>query len=177
MKVDGKKVVEQNNIREILDKQKIDHYSSPLTEREIAYYLVKHLEKYSYQTLLEFEVNSKYFDIRKITNKPLSKVRIDVAAIKNNKITFIEVENGFWITHPVQYLPFAHRVILAYPAEYSAPTDNQQLAFAKKKGIGVIKISRQGSLLPVLFPKEQSISNKLVKSIITLFQKKFDNQK
>jgi hypothetical protein len=96
-----------------------------LSEKEMAQILVKQLKRLNYRATTELVLNDSFFDIRGLTQKDYSKVRIDVAAYKE-KITFIEVENGLWITHPLLYLNFAHRVILAYPAEATAPTDQQQ---------------------------------------------------
>jgi len=148
-----------------------------LSEREIARVLIYHLEKLGYQAVTELVLNEAHLNIKKITGKDLTKVRIDVAAIKGDIITFIEVENGFWATHPLLYRNFAQRVFLAYPAEYSTPTDAEQLQLAKSEGIGVIKVSTIGTLLPVLDPVDIEISPYIKNVIKSLIQKRLQNMK
>lgn len=143
-----------------------------LNEREIANVLVHHLTNLGYQTKTEFVLNNSYFNIKQLTNKEVSKVRIDVAAVKDDKITFIEVENGLWITHPLIYRNFAHRVFLAYPAENENPTDEEQIKFAKSEGIGIIKVSAIGSITPLVKPLDYEIPAPLSNAIISLFNEK-----
>lgn len=148
-----------------------------LSEREIARVLIYHLEKLGYQAVTELVLNDAHLNIKKITGKDLTKVRIDVAAVKGDIITFIEVENGFWVTHPLLYRNFAQRVFLAFPAEYSTPTDAEQLQLAKSQGIGVIKVSTIGTLLPVLEPTDIEISPYIRNVIKSLIQKRLLNTK
>lgn len=148
-----------------------------LSEREIARVLIYHLEKLGYQAVTELVLNDAHLNIKKITGKDLTKVRIDVAAVKGDIITFIEVENGFWATHPLLYRNFAQRVFLAFPAEYSTPTDAEQLQLAKSQGIGVIKVSTIGTLLPVLEPADIEISPYIRNAIRSLIQKRLLNTK
>ncbi len=143
-----------------------------LSEREIARVLIYHLEKLGYHAVTELVLNDAHLNIKKITGKNLTKVRIDVAAVKGDIITFIEVENGFWATHPLLYRNFAHRVFLAYPAESNTPTDAEQLQLAKSQGIGVIKVSTIGTLLPVLDPVDIEISHYIRNAIKSLIQKR-----
>ena len=143
-----------------------------LSERRIANYLVHHLGKLGYQSLKEFVLTEKYFDIEKLTGKKISKVRIDVAAVKDGKITFIEVENGLWSTHPLLYRNFAHRVFVAYPAEVNTPTDLEQIKLAKSEGIGVIKVLSIGSIIPIVKPLECNIPKTTSEAIISLFNKR-----
>ncbi len=143
-----------------------------LSEKEIARVLIYHLDKLGYHAVTELVLNEAHLNIKKITGKDLTKVRIDVAAVKGDIIIFIEVENGFWSTHPLLYRNFAQRVFLAYPAEYSTPTDAEQLQLAKSKGIGVIKVSTIGTLLPVLEPVDIEISPYIRNVIKSLIQKR-----
>ena len=148
-------------------KQKI------LNEREIANYLILHLTELGYIALKEFVLTDKYFDIEKLTGKKISKVRIDVAALKDEKITFIEIENGLWSTHPLLYRNFAHRVFVAYPAEANNPTDHEQIKLAKSEGIGVIKVSSIGSVISVIKPIEFSVPKVTSETIVSLFNRRF----
>lgn len=143
-----------------------------LSEKEIARVLIYHLEKLGYHAVTELVLNDAHMNIKKITGKDLTKVRIDVAAVKGDIITFIEVENGFWATHPLLYRNFAQRVFLAYPAENSNPTDAEQLQLAKSQGIGVIKVSTIGTLVPVLAPVDIDISPYIRNVIKSLIQKR-----
>ena len=110
--------------------------------------------------------------MKQLTSKEVSKVRIDVAAIKDDKIIFIEVENGLWVTHPLIYRNFAHRVFLAYPAEIKNPTDEEQIKLAKSEGIGIIKVSAIGSITSLVKPLDYEIPAPLSKAIISLFKQK-----
>ncbi|NHJ04193.1 MAG: hypothetical protein EAX90_05180 [Candidatus Heimdallarchaeota archaeon] len=143
-----------------------------LNESEIANVLIHHLTNLGYQTKTEFVLNNSYFNIKQLTNKEISKVRIDVAAVKDDKIIFIEVENGLWITHPLIYRNFAHRVLLAYPAENENPTDDEQIKLAKSEGIGIIKVSAIGSITPLVKPLDYDIPTSLCNAIISLFKEK-----
>ena len=144
----------------------------PLSEKEIARVLVYHLKKLGYLAVTELVLNDAHLNIRKITGKELTKVRIDVAAVKDNVVIFIEVENGLWATHPLLYRGFAQRVFLACPDENSSPTDLEQLELAKSEGIGVLKVSNIGTVLPVLEPVDREISPFITKAIKSLLQKR-----
>ena len=143
-----------------------------LSEKEIARVLVYHLEKLGYLAVTELVLNDAHLNIQKITRKELTKVRIDVAAVKEDVIIFIEVENGLWATHPLLYRGFAQRVFLACPAENVNPTDSEQLQLAKSQGIGVLLVSNIGSVLPVLEPEDKEISPFITKTIKSLLQKR-----
>ena len=144
----------------------------PLSEKEIARVLVYHLERLGYHAVTELVLNDAHLNIPKITSKELSKVRIDVAAVKGDVVIFIEVENGLWATHPLLYRGFAQRVFLACPAENSNPTDSEQLELAKSQGIGVLKVSNIGTVLPVLEPVDKEISPFITKAIKSLLQRR-----
>ncbi|NHJ47352.1 MAG: hypothetical protein FK733_06135 [Asgard group archaeon] len=154
------------------DKNKNDKVKS-LSEKEIAYTLLLNLQKLGYTAVTELVLNDLKFDIPKLVGKNISKVRIDLAAHKNEKITFIEVENGLWITHPQIYRKLAHILFLAYPAEYNSLTDEEQILFAKSKGIGIITVTANGSIKTTLKPIEHEIPIHLAKSIISLIDKKW----
>ena len=148
-----------------------------LSEKNIAEVLLHHLSNLDYHATTELVLNSNHFDIQKLTGKELEKVRIDVAAYKDEKIIFIEVENGLWLTHPLLYRNFAHNILLAYPAENTALTDEEQIEYAKQKGIGIISVSTIGSVTSILRPKDQEIPEQLSKAIISLIDKRISKQK
>ncbi|MHA1185915.1 MAG: hypothetical protein ACTSSK_03435 [Candidatus Heimdallarchaeota archaeon] len=148
-----------------------------LSEKNIADVLLHHLSNLCYQATTELVLNSKHLDIQGLTGKELEKVRIDVAAYKDEKISFIEIENGLWLTHPLLYRNFAHNTLLAYPAENTALTDEEQIEYAKLKGIGIVSVSTIGSVTSILRPKDQEISEQLTKAIISLIDKRISKQK
>jgi hypothetical protein len=143
-----------------------------LSERKIADILTVHLEQLGYLVVKELVLNSSLFNIKEITKRDISKVRIDVAAYKDGKITFIEVENGLWLTHPLLYRDFAHRVLLACPFADETPTDSEQISMAKTYGIGILKISELGSIIPVLSPIDYDIPPIIANPIISLIKSK-----
>jgi len=143
-----------------------------LSERKIADILTVHLEQLGYLVVKELVLNSSIFNIREITKRDISKVRIDIAAYKDGKITFIEVENGLWLTHPLLYRDFAHRVLLAYPCTEETPTDSEQISMAKAYGIGILKISEHGSITPILSPIDYELPAIIANPIISLIRSK-----
>ncbi|MBK5112832.1 MAG: hypothetical protein KGD59_14345 [Candidatus Heimdallarchaeota archaeon] len=143
-----------------------------LSERKIADILAVHLERLGYLTVKELVLNSSLFEIRAITKRNISKVRIDVAAYKDGKITFIEVENGLWLTHPLLYRDFAHRVFLACPFSDETPTDSEQISMAKVYGIGILKISELGTIMPILSPVDYDVPPIIANPIISLIKSK-----
>jgi len=145
-----------------------------LSERKIANILTVHLERLGYIVVKELVLNNSLFDIKALTNRDISKVRIDVAAYKDGKITFIEVENGFWVTHPLLYRDFAHRVFLACPFDDDNPTDSEQISMAKVYGIGIIRITNLGSIIPVLTPIDYDIPPIIANPIISLIKSKIE---
>jgi len=147
-----------------------------LSERKIADILTVHLERLGYIVVKELVLNNSLFDIKALTNRDISKVRIDVAAYKDGKITFIEVENGLWVTHPLLYRDFAHRVFLACPFDDDNPTDSEQISMAKVYGIGIIRITNQGSIIPVLSPIDYDIPPIIANPIISLLKSKIEEE-
>ncbi|MHA1122066.1 MAG: hypothetical protein ACTSPC_04575 [Candidatus Heimdallarchaeota archaeon] len=147
-----------------------------LSERKIADILTVHLERLGYIVVKELVLNNSLFDIKALTNRDISKVRIDVAAYKDGKITFIEVENGLWVTHPLLYRDFAHRVFLACPYDDDNPTDSEQISMAKVYGIGIIRITNQGSIIPVLSPIDYDIPPIIANPIISLLKSKIEDE-
>ncbi len=147
-----------------------------LSERKIADILTVHLERLGYIVVKELVLNNSLFDIKALTNRDISKVRIDVAAYKDGKITFIEVENGLWVTHPLLYRDFAHRVFLACPYCDDNPTDSEQISMAKVYGIGIIRITNQGSIIPVLSPIDYDIPPIIANPIISLLKSKIEDE-
>ncbi len=145
-----------------------------LSERKIADILTVHLERLGYIVVKELVLNNSLFDIKALTKRDISKVRIDVAAYKDGKITFIEVENGLWVTHPLLYRDFAHRVFLACPFDNDNPTDSEQISMAKVYGIGIIRITNQGSIIPVLSPIDYEIPPIIANPIISLIKSKIE---
>lgn len=145
-----------------------------LSERKIADILTVHLERLGYIVVKELVLNNSLFDIKALTNRDISKVRIDVAAYKDGKITFIEVENGLWVTHPLLYRDFAHRVFLACPFNDDNPTDSEQISMAKVYGIGIIRITNLGSIIPVLSPIDYDIPPIIANPIISLIKSKIE---
>ncbi|MEA2071690.1 MAG: hypothetical protein U9O98_10435 [Asgard group archaeon] len=143
-----------------------------LTEKQMADVLLIHLKSFGYKAVKELVLNESLFDIAKLTGKKISKVRIDIAALKNDKICFIEIENGCWVTHPLLYRNFAHRVFLAYPAEVKTPTDKEQIAYAKAEGLGVVTISTAESIKQLVPPKDRPMIKSLEKAIISLINQK-----
>ncbi|NPE07097.1 MAG: hypothetical protein GNW80_02345 [Asgard group archaeon] len=143
-----------------------------LSERKIAEILTVHLKRLGYIVVKELVLNNSLFDIKALTNRDISKVRIDVAAYKDGKITFIEVENGLWVTHPLIYRDFAHRVFLACPFDDDNPTDSEQISMAKVYGIGIIRITNLGSIIPVLSPIDYDIPPIIANPIISLLKSK-----
>ena len=122
----------------------------------------------------ELVLNNSLFDIKALTNRDISKVRIDVAAYKDGKITFIEVENGLWVTHPLLYRDFAHRVFLACPFDEDNPTDSEQISMAKVYGIGIIRVTNLGSIIPILSPIDYDIPPIIANPIISLIKSKIE---
>ena len=145
-----------------------------LPERKIADILTVHLERLGYIVVKELVLNNSLFDIKALTNRDISKVRIDVAAYKDGKITFIEVENDLWVTHPLLYRDFAHRVFLACPFNDDNPTDSEQISMAKVYGIGIIRITNLGSIIPVLSPIDYDIPPIIANPIISLIKSKIE---
>ena len=143
-----------------------------LSERAMAHVLIEHLTKLGYVAVTELVLDSSMFDINKLTGKNITKVRIDVAAYKDSKITFIEVENGLWSTHPVMYREFAQRVFLAYPDEYTSPTDHEQIEMAKMYGIGIVSVSLNRSVCSVLPPVDYDIPKAISNAVISLINKR-----
>ena len=56
-----------------------------LSERKIADILTVHLERLGYIVVKELVLNNSLFDIKALTKRDISKVRIDVAAYKDGK--------------------------------------------------------------------------------------------
>jgi hypothetical protein len=157
-----------------VNKESKNHERKILSERKIADILTVHLERLGYLTVKELVLNSSLFDIRAITKRNISKVRIDVAAYKDGKIIFIEVENGLWLTHPLLYRDFAHRVFLACPISDETPTDSEQISMAKVYGIGILKISELGTIMPILSPVDYDIPPIIANPIISLIKSKLE---
>jgi preprotein translocase subunit Sss1 len=159
-----------------VNKENNNQENKFLSERKIADILTVHLERLGYVVVKELVLNNSLFDIRAITKRDISKVRIDVAAYKDGKITFIEVENGLWVTHPLLYRDFAHRVFLACPFDNDTPTDSEQISMAKVYGIGIIRISNLGSIIPVLSPIDYDIPPIITNPIISIIKSKLDEE-
>jgi hypothetical protein len=155
-----------------MSNESIENHNQMLSEKEMTYVLILHLQKLGYIAVSELILDSSLFDISKLVEKNISKVRIDVAAYKDNKIIFIEVENGLWLTHPILYRELAHILFLAYPAEFNSPTDNEQILLAKRKGIGIISVTINGSIKTILRPVEHQLSDSHTKAIISLIDKR-----
>lgn len=147
-----------------------------LSEKKIAQILLEHLHQLGYFVVTELVLDNSLFDIKFISGKEITKVRIDVAAYKDDTITFIEVENGLWVTHPLLYREFAHRVILAYPDEFQAPTDLEQIHLAQTKGIGIVSVSLDGTLKSILRPINLTIPQSRAKAIISLIKKRLKKE-
>ncbi len=159
-----------------VNKENSNQGNKILSERKIADILTVHLERLGYIVVKELVLNNSLFDIKALTNRDISKVRIDVAAYKDGKITFIEVENGLWVTHPLLYRDFAHRVFLACPFDDDNPTDSEQISMAKVYGIGIIRITTQGSIIPVLSPIDYDIPPIIANPIISLLKSKIEEE-
>lgn len=155
-----------------MNSESINKQDKMLSEKEMTYALLQHLENLGYNAVAELVLNNSLFDISELVGKNISKVRIDIAAYKKDKITFIEIENGLWLTHPKLYRKFSHLLFLAYPAEYKSPTDNEQILFAKRKGIGILSVTKNGSIKTILRPVEYNISVSLSSVIISLIKKR-----
>ncbi len=151
---------------------KLNNKNIMLSEKEMTYVLLQHLENSGYIAVTELVLNNSLFDISNQVSKDISKIRIDIAAYKNDKIIFIEVENGLWLTHPLLYREFSHLLFLACPAEFKSPTDNEQILMAKRNGIGIITVTKNGSIKTILPPVEYNISNSYSKAIICLIKKR-----
>jgi len=148
-----------------------------LSEKEMAQVLKEHLNTLDYVVVPELVLDSSMFDIKKLSGKNVKKVRIDVAAFKDDKVTFIEVENGLWVTHPLIYREFAQRVLLAYPDEHTAPTDREQIKMAKEYGIGIVSVSLNRSVCPIVPPEAYDIPESISKAIISLIEKRIKKGK
>ncbi len=159
-----------------VNKENSNQGNKILSERKIADILTVHLERLGYIVVKELVLNNSLFDIKALTNRDISKVRIDVAAYKDGKITFIEVENGLWVTHPLLYRDFAHRVFLACPFDDDNPTDSEQISMAKVYGIGIIRITNHGSIIPVLSPIDYDIPPIIANPIISLIKSKIEGE-
>lgn len=159
-----------------VNKENSNQGTKILSERKIADILTVHLERLGYIVVKELVLNNSLFDIKALTNRDISKVRIDVAAYKDGKITFIEVENGLWVTHPLLYRDFAHRVFLACPFDDDNPTDSEQISMAKVYGIGIIRITNLGSIIPVLSPIDYDIPPIIANPIISLIKTKIEEE-
>jgi hypothetical protein len=146
-----------------------------LSEKEIAHALQLHLERLGYTVVRELVLNDLKFDIQLLVGKDIRKVRIDVAAYKDDEITFIEVENGLWLTHPIIYRELAHKLYIAYPAEFASPSDQEQIKLAKSKGIGILTVNTNGSLQIILQPQEYDLPKHLSNAIISLIKKRRKN--
>ncbi len=155
-----------------VNKENNNQRNKILSERKIADILTVYLERLGYIVVKELVLNNSLFDIKALTNRDISKVRIDVAAYKDGKIIFIEVENGLWVTHPLLYRDFAHRVFLACPFDDDNPTDSEQISMAKVYGIGIIRITNFGSIIPVLSPIDYDIPPIIANPIISLIKSK-----
>ncbi|NHK32563.1 MAG: hypothetical protein FK730_14515 [Asgard group archaeon] len=155
-----------------MSDEAIETHNQMLSEKEMTYVLIQHLRKLGYIAVAELVLNSSLFDISRLVEKNISKVRIDVAAYKDDKITFIEVENGLWLTHPILYRELAHILFLAYPAEFKSPSDDEQILLAKRKGIGIISVTVNGSIKTILRPVEHQLSESQAKAIISLIEKR-----
>ncbi len=147
-----------------------------LSERKIAQVLIEHLQKLGYSVVTELVLDNSLFDIKFISGKDITKIRIDVAACRGDKITFIEVENGLWVTHPLLYREFAHRVLLAYPKEFQAPTDSEQIHMAKTNGIGIVSVSCDRTIKSILRPIDKDIPKARAKAIISLIKKRMKKE-
>ena len=77
-----------------MSDESIENQNQMLSEKEMAYVLIQHLQNLDYIAVSELVLNDSLFNISKLVEKNITKVRIDVAAYKDDKITFIEVENG-----------------------------------------------------------------------------------
>ena len=156
-----------------MDQNLNNVFDKTLTEKQLTVFVIKHLQKYGYLVTSELVLDQKYFDIKKITGKKVTKVRIDIAAYKDNKITFIEVENGLWLTHPLLYRNFANKVFLACPNSLPTTSDAEQIELARTYGIGIISLTINGSIKTVLKPIEKEIDPAITKAISNLIVKKF----
>ena len=74
-------------------------------------------------------------------------VRIDLAAYDphNDKIIFVEAENGLYLPHPQIYLPFCNELYVLCPEDNSSFRD-EQVEWSKKEGIGIIEMSEEKNI-------------------------------
>ena len=143
-----------------------------LSERAMAKVLKRYLRERGYIAVCELVLNDKHFDIKELTGKELTKIRIDVAAHKNGSIIFIEIENGLWLTHPLLYREFAHHLFVAFPKGYSSPVDKEQLQLAAAFGIGVVAVQKTGELELLAEPTNYPIPTERANKIINLINKR-----
>jgi len=147
------------------------------TERAMARVVVRYLQNRGYKATCELVVNEHQLEIRKLTDKEMTKVRIDIAAHKNGKIIFIEIENGLWLSHPLLYRQFAHRLFLGFPKGYASPVDAEQLELARVYGIGVVAVDKTGELELLLAARDYPIAKKTAATIIKLIDNKRRKEK
>jgi hypothetical protein len=74
-------------------------------------------------------------------------IRIDLAAYDshNDKIIFVEAENGLYLPHPQIYLPFCNELYVLCPEDNSSFRD-EQVEWSKKEGIGIIEMSEEKNI-------------------------------
>ena len=70
-------------------------------------------------------------------------IRIDLAAYDphNDKIIFVEAENGLYLQHPQIYLPFCNELYILCPEDKSSYR-KEQFEWSTKEGIGIIEMNR-----------------------------------
>ncbi len=100
----------------------------------------------------------------------MTPLRIDLATLDPTTgiLTFIEVENGFWMNHPVKFKKLANHVYIAAPGNEGIPIEIacQQWDWAQEEGIGVFLITRELEVIEVLKPKYFPVPRFLKKKLI-----------
>ena len=85
-------------------------------------------------------------------------IRIDLAAYDphNDKIIFVEAENGLYLPHPQIYLPFCNELYVLCPEDHSSFRD-EQVEWSKNEGIGIIEMNKEGEIIKSLFAESRKI--------------------
>ncbi|MBY9002034.1 MAG: hypothetical protein KGD64_14035 [Candidatus Heimdallarchaeota archaeon] len=85
-------------------------------------------------------------------------IRIDLAAYDphNDKIIFVEAENGLYLPHPQIYLPFCNELYVLCPEDLSS-FRNEQMEWSRDEGIGIIEMTEDGEITTSLSASSRKI--------------------
>ncbi|MFW9916486.1 MAG: hypothetical protein ACFFGZ_12845, partial [Candidatus Thorarchaeota archaeon] len=128
-----------------------------LDENQLADLLSPHLDESGHLTFRELTLTDNLLDMANLSDSHVQK-RIDLAGLNkyDGQILFFEAEREFSVMHPLTYLPFADFCYLLAPAsarEIPEPIRKEQIAWATKKGLGIVLVEPDGRIHVIISAK------------------------